>query len=94
MEAAAERKDFLEVKQRAVRKHMEDVNGTHKPNYFDEEVNPLDGLIYHVYNHKYFEHDRPKKNWGHLLDLYSDECTPEVYQFIGEKDKPRFKSSA
>jgi len=80
MTDAANLKDLLEVKQRAVRKYMELKNEKHKPVYFDEKVNPVDGLTYYVYNNKYFEHDRPKKAWGNLLDLFSEKCKPDVYQ--------------
>ena len=71
---AASEKHRLEEKQRAVRKYRETHKLEHKPVYFDEWLNPDDPeRTYYKYNNKYFEHDRPKKTWDHLPDLYTDK---------------------
>ena len=43
MLAAADHKDYLEAKQRAVRKYREENNIEHRPAYFEPWENPADG---------------------------------------------------
>ena len=38
-----------------------------------EYLNPQDNQIYYKYNHKYFEEDRPNKNWSKMPDLFGDD---------------------
>lgn len=53
---AAECKNMLEEKQRAVRRYNEKHNITPKPHYFEEWANPHDPEnLYYKYNGKYFE---------------------------------------
>lgn len=79
MKLAADEKNRLEEKQRAVRKYNEKHNIEHKPFYFDEWKNPDDdSLIYYRYNGKYWEHDRAKKDWSRLPDLYSEALPAEI----------------
>lgn len=47
MKAAADHKDFLEQKQRAVRKYKEDNGVAHQAQYFDSWENPADGQTYY-----------------------------------------------
>ena len=59
LKEAAEIKNMLEEKQRAVRRYNERYNINHKPVYFDEWQNPdHQGEIYYRYNKTYFENDR------------------------------------
>jgi len=69
---AAKEKERLEVKQRKVRKYNEKNGIEHVPAYFVEEFNEHDQKTYWIYNKKYYEQDRKKKNWSHLPDLYSE----------------------
>ena len=79
---AADEKTRLEEKQRAVRRYKEKNKLSHTPAYFEEWPNPDDPeQVYYRYNGKYFEHDRPKKDWSRLPDLYSDKIPPEVEEF-------------
>ena len=55
MRTAAEQKDFLERKQRAVRNYNEENNVEHKAIFFEPWENPADGQTYYKYNNKYFE---------------------------------------
>ena len=55
MQAAADHKDFIEQKQRAVRKYKETNSIEHMAAYFQPWENPVDGQIYYMYNGKYFE---------------------------------------
>ena len=73
MKLAAKEKDKLEVKQRAVRKLMEDNKIPYKPTFFEPWENPYDGKLYHIYNGKYFEHCRVKKDWHECPDIFSDQ---------------------
>ena len=59
MKSAADHKDFIEQKQRAVRKYREENNIEHHAIFFEPWENPADGQIYYMYNRKYFEHNRP-----------------------------------
>ena len=73
MKVAASEKSRLEEKQRAVRQYNEKFNIDHKPAYFDEWVNPDDeNQVYYRYNGKYWDNDRPKRDWTRLPDLYSE----------------------
>lgn len=57
---AADMKNMLEEKQRAVRRYHEKYNITPKPHYFEEWKNPEDpDHGYFRYNGTYFERDRP-----------------------------------
>jgi hypothetical protein len=58
IKSASEAKNFLEVKQRAVRKYREGQKIEHEPLFFEPITNEADGLVYHVYNKKYFEVNR------------------------------------
>ncbi len=54
----------------------------HRPKYFEEWTNPDDaGQTYYKYTEKYFEVDRPKRNWEHLPDIYSEKLAKEVEEF-------------
>jgi hypothetical protein len=69
----------LEEKQRLARKYKEVNKIEHVPYYFEEvPVAEDNNQPYWKYSHKYFEHDREAKNWGHLEDIYSTENTPEL----------------
>ena len=59
MKLAGDHKDFLEQKQRAVRKYREENKLEHKAAYFEPWENPMDNQVYYMYNNKYFEHNRP-----------------------------------
>ena len=59
MKSAADHKDFIEQKQRAVRKYREENNIEHHAIFFEPWENPADGQIYYMYNRKYFEQNRP-----------------------------------
>ena len=82
MKAAADHKDFLEQKQRAVRKYREENNIEHRANFFEPWENPVDGQTYYMYNRKYFEHNRPNKDWTVSPDLFSEECSDEVKPYL------------
>ncbi len=76
-------KNRLEEKQRAVRRYREHLNTEHIPYYFVES--PIDEdsqQPYWQYNQRYFEEDRPKKDWHRLLDIYSNELPQEIQDFI------------
>jgi oxysterol-binding protein 1 len=82
LKLAAEEKHRLEEKQRAVRRYNEKHKIEHTPKYFEEWKNPDDpDQVYYRYNGKYFEEDRPKKDWSRLPDIYSDELPPEIVEF-------------
>ena len=79
MKLAAEEKNRLEEKQRAVRKYNEKFNIEHRPCYFEEWVNPdHDSEVYYRYNGKYWENDRVNKDWSRLPDLYTDKLPPKI----------------
>lgn len=79
MKLAADEKNRLEEKQRAVRKYNEKHKIEHKPFYFDEWKNPDDEEhMYYRYNGKYWEQDWAKKDWSRLPDLYSPNLPPEI----------------
>ncbi len=87
MKLAADEKNRLEEKQRAVRKYNEKHKIEQKPFYFDEWKNPDDdSLIYYRYNGKYWENDRVKKDWSRLPDLYSDKLPAEIENFLRQED--------
>lgn len=77
MKAAGEHKDFIEQKQRAVRKYKEVNNIEHRAAYFEPWENPADGQVYYMYNRKYFEVNRPSKDWRESPDLFTENCAPE-----------------
>lgn len=52
---ATSEKSRLEDRQRLVRKYREKNNIEYKSVYFDEVLNPIDGLKYYKYNNSYFE---------------------------------------
>jgi len=88
MKLAADEKNRLEEKQRAVRKYNEKNNIEHKPFYFDEWKNPDDEtLTYYRYNGKYWEEDRAKKDWSRLPDLYSDKLPAEIETMLRQETK-------
>ena len=78
MKTAATYKNMLEEKQRAVRRYREKNNIEYKPAYFYEELNSLDGVMYWKYNYLYFEHDKVKKDWSRLHDIYSPDLPKEI----------------
>jgi hypothetical protein len=79
LKLAADEKHRLEEKQRAIRRYNEKHKIEYRPKYFEEWKNPDDpDQVYYKYNGKYFEHDRPKKDWSHLPDIYGDKLPPEV----------------
>jgi hypothetical protein len=83
MKLAAEEKNRLEEKQRAVRKYNEKFNIEHRPCYFEEWTNPdHDSEVYYRYNGKYWENDRINKDWSRLPDLYTDKLPPKIQEFI------------
>ena len=85
---AAVEKNRLEEKQRAVRRYNEKNNITPQPFYFDIIDNPDDpSQKYYKYNYKYFEHDRPNKDWRRLPDLFSEKLPPEIEAFEASKKK-------
>jgi hypothetical protein len=88
MNVAAEEKNRLEEKQRAVRKYNEKNKIEHKPVYFEEWPNPDDNnKIYYRYNSLYWEHDRAKKDWSRLPDLYSDKFPQVIQEFLDKEKK-------
>jgi hypothetical protein len=88
MTRAADEKARLEEKQRAVRKYMEKTKIEHKPAYFEEWKNPDDkDMVYYRYNGRYWEQDRPKKDWSRLPDLYSEVLSEPVRQFLESEKK-------
>ena len=88
---AAEEKNRLEDKQRAIRKYREKNKIENKPAYFEEWRNPEDPeQTYYRYNGKYWEQDRMKKDWSRLPDLYSDKMPPsEVEEAAGVTQKKK-----
>ena len=84
MKAAGDHKDFLEQKQRAVRKYREENKIEHRAAYFDPWENPADGQVYYMYNRKYFEHNRPRKDWSESPDLFTENCAPEIRPYLEE----------
>ena len=83
-------KDLLEVKQRAVRKHKDQTKEEHEIKYFEKWFNPSDKMDYYVYNGRYFEKDKKELDWSRSQDIFSNQCSPEVYNQIPTKDKKRF----
>jgi hypothetical protein len=77
LKLAAQEKDRLETKQRAVRKMREDMHLEHRPAFFKEWENPYDNQVYFVYNGKYFEHCRPKQDWKMCPDIFSETLPTE-----------------
>lgn len=73
MQTASTEKDRLEQKQRVVRKLKEEMKMEHEPMFFKPWDNPFDGQLYFVYNHKYFEHNRPNQDWKDSPDIFSSE---------------------
>jgi hypothetical protein len=43
--------------------------------------------VYYRYNGKYFEHDRIKRDWSRLPDLYSERLPEEVEEFERQNKK-------
>jgi hypothetical protein len=43
--------------------------------------------VYYRYNWKYFEHDRIKRDWSRLPDLYSERLPEEVEEFERQNKK-------
>jgi len=85
---AAAEKNRLEEKQRSIRRYNEKHNITPTPYYFDIYDNQNDpSQVYYKYNGKYFENDRPKKDWSRLPDLFSETLPPEVEAFESQKKK-------
>ena len=82
MKAAADHKDFLEQKQRAVRKYNEERKIEHRAVFFEPWHNESDNQTYFRYNHKYFERMRVSQEWSESLDLFSEECSPEVRPYL------------
>jgi hypothetical protein len=68
-EIAANEKNRLEEKQRARRKEMEKNNQTHKPIYFEETYDELNGELIFRYVKDYWK-DREKRNFSHLIDIF------------------------
>ena len=56
----------------------------HKAAYFEPWENPADGQLYYMYNKKYFEVNRPSKNWSASPDLFTENCAPEHKQYLAE----------
>ena len=82
---AAQEKNRLEEKQRAMRKYMEKVKKEHKTAYFDEWNNPDDDSVqYYRYNHLYWEKDRKCQEWGRLPDLYSEKLPAAVEEILNK----------
>jgi hypothetical protein len=69
LELAASEKHRLEEKQRHKRKEMEKSHQTHKPVYFEETYDELDGELIYKYVKDYWK-DREKKNYSHLNDIF------------------------
>jgi hypothetical protein len=85
---AAAEKNRLEEKQRSIRRYNEKHNITPAPYYFDIYDNQNDpSQVYYKYNGKYFEHDRLKRDWSRLPDLFSETLPPEVEAFESQKKK-------
>ena len=82
MKTAAAEKDRLENRQRTFRRYMAAVGKEHTPRYFKIWHNPADNQDYWVYNNLYFEHDRPKQDWSHSPDIFSETFPEEVQPFI------------
>ena len=78
MKAAADHKEFLEQKQRAVRKYKEENKIEHQAAYFEPWENPADGQVYYMYNNKYFEQNRPNQEWSQSPDLFTENCPAEI----------------
>jgi len=38
--------------------------------------------MYYMYNNKYFEHNRPNKDWSESPDLFTDKCDPEIQPYL------------
>ena len=88
MTVAADEKNRLEEKQRAVRRYNEKHQIEHKPAYFEEWPNPDDNNeIYYRYNGLYWENDRAKKEWSRLPDLYSEMFPQPVEEFLASEKK-------
>jgi hypothetical protein len=82
LKLAAEVKNMLEEKQRAVRRYNEKHNIEHKPVYFDKWENPdHPGEVYYKYNGTYFEQDRKNLDWTRCPDIYSDQLPPAIKEF-------------
>ena len=79
---AADLKNMLEEKQRAIRRYHEKFNIHPKPAFFDEWKNPDDPEnLYYKYNRTYFERDRKNGDWSRLKDIFSAELPREVEEF-------------
>ena len=37
-----------------------------------------------MYNRKYFEQNRPAKDWSESPDLFTENCAPEVRPYLDE----------
>lgn len=82
MKLAGAEKERLENKQRAVRKYNEINKIEHKPVYFEEQKEKVEGEPFWRYNQTYYENDRPKKEWKRLPDLYSFDAVNEFEKII------------
>ena len=67
-----------------MRKFREINNVEHKALFFEPWENPVDGQVYYMYNRKYFEHNRPNKEWTESPDLFTENCAPEVKPYLDE----------
>lgn len=63
--------------------------------FFVPWENPRDGQTYFKYNERYFEINRPQKDWNRSPDLFSEQTTPEVQpyldQILGQKSEATTK---
>ncbi|KAF6011021.1 hypothetical protein HII12_002614 [Brettanomyces bruxellensis] len=66
---AAEEKNRLEEKQRAVRKHREETGGVYRPSFFVEAKHPITKEPYWRYKQTYWEERRDGK-LKHYKDIF------------------------